>query len=98
MALSVTEKNGNVHIQLEQKFTFECHREMRASYEGRASGTNYTLDFSRTEYIDSSALGMLLLLREAAGGDSHKIDFINCKPAVRKVFDVANFSLMFNIK
>ncbi len=98
MTLSVTEKDGKVHIQLEQKFTFDCHREMRASYEGRPLDTNYILDFARTDYIDSSALGMLLLLREAAGGDAHKIDFVNCKSAVKKVFDVANFSLMFNIK
>jgi len=97
MALTVTESNGIVKIQTEQKFTFDCHREMRASYEGRAAGTKYVMDFALTDYIDSSALGMLLLLREAGGGDNSKIKFINCKTAVKKVFKVANFDSMFEM-
>ncbi len=98
MSITVTEVDGTVKIQIEQKFTFDCHREMRAAYDGRPASTKYILDFSRTDYIDSSALGMLLLLREAGGGDAHKIEFVNCKSAVQKVFSVANFGLMFNIK
>ncbi len=98
MSITVTEVDGTVKIQPDQKFTFDCHREMRAAYEGRSPSTKYILDFSRTDYIDSSALGMLLLLREAGGGDANKIQFINCKSSVEKVFSVANFGLMFDIK
>ena len=97
MVLTVTETNDGVKIQTEEKFTFECHREMRAAYEGRSEGTKYIIDFGQTDYIDSSALGMLLLFRQASGGDSHKIEFINCKSAVKKIFSMANFDLMFSI-
>ncbi len=98
MLLTVSEADdGTVKIQTSEKFTFECHREMRAAYEGRVATTIYILDFSRTDYIDSSALGMLLLLREAAGGDDNKIKLINCKASVKNVFGVANFNLMFDI-
>jgi len=98
MLLTVTETDDDtIKIQTEQKFTFECHQEMRSAYEGRDPGTKYVIDFGRTDYIDSSALGMLLLLRESGGGDNHKIKFINCKTTVKKVFEVANFHLMFEI-
>ena len=98
MSLTVSETDdGSVKIQISEKFTFDCHREMRAAYEGRAATTKYIIDLARTDYIDSSALGMLLLLREAAGGDHTKIKLINCNASVKNVFDVANFNLMFDI-
>ncbi|MFV2059082.1 MAG: STAS domain-containing protein [Gammaproteobacteria bacterium] len=98
MSLTISEVDeSTIKIQTAEKFTFECHREMRAAYEGRSVTTKYIIDFSRTDYIDSSALGMLLLLREASGDEAHKVKFINCKASVKKVFDVANFGKMFDI-
>ena len=43
--------DGTVKIQTEQKFTFVCNRELRAAYEGRAVGSKYIIDFSRTDYM-----------------------------------------------
>jgi len=97
MSLLVTETKDSVKIQTDSKFTFECRGEMRAAYEGRPVGTKYVIDFGRTDFIDSSALGMLLLLRELGGDEDHKIEFINCKTVVKNVFLVANFDQMFDI-
>ena len=57
----------------------------------------FEVDLSGAEYLDSSALGMLLLLREHAGGESSKIDITHASDEVRKVLDVANFGKLFNI-
>jgi anti-anti-sigma factor len=98
MLLTVTENDdGSVKIQIGEKFTFDCHREMRAAYEGRKTSTQYFVDLAQTDYIDSAALGMLLLLREASGSDTHNIQIINCKSSVKKVLEIANFGLMFTI-
>jgi anti-anti-sigma factor len=51
-----------------------------------------------TDYIDSSALGMLLLLREHAGNDKADITISGCKDEIRKILSIANFERLFNIQ
>ena len=63
----------------------------------RGEGAQYIVDLSATEYLDSSALGMLLLLREHAGGESSNIRISKASPEVKKILDVANFEKLFNI-
>jgi len=50
------------------------------------------------KYIDSSAMGMLLLLKERAKGASKSITLLNCKGAVAQVFELSNFRRLFTIK
>jgi anti-anti-sigma regulatory factor len=47
--------------------------------------------------MDSSALGMLLLLREKLGGQSSKIEFVNVNEEVMKILKVAKFDQLFTI-
>jgi anti-anti-sigma regulatory factor len=41
---------------------------------------------------------MLLLLRDFAGGDSANIEFVNCRPEVKNIFEISNFQKLFTIK
>ena len=43
----------------------------------------YVVDSSDTEYLDSSALGVLLLLREHKGGGSLKVDITQASADVK---------------
>jgi anti-anti-sigma factor len=56
-----------------------------------------TLEISDIEYIDSSALGMLLLLH----GDTEKrgipVTLVGARPFVLKVLKMANFHKLFKI-
>ena len=52
---------------------------------------------SGTEYIDSSALGMLLLLREHAGNESSNITIEGCNDDIKKIFSISNFEKLFTI-
>jgi anti-anti-sigma factor len=77
---------------------FQLYDEFRASYADTAgNGTEYVIDLTDTEYLDSSALGMLLLLREHAGGESSSIEISQASPEVRKILDVANFGKLFKL-
>ena len=49
-------------------------------------------------YLDSSALGMLLLLRDYAGGDSASITIVHCNDDIKKIFAISNFEQLFDIK
>lgn len=95
---TVAEAGNKVTISVSGKFDFQLYDEFRSSYgETNGKGVHYIVDLSATEYLDSSALGMLLLLREHAGGDSSKIDIVNSSVDVKKILDVANFGKLFTI-
>ena len=100
MGISMTVSDGGdkVTIAVAGKFDFQLYDEFRASYADTAgTGVEYTIDLSDTEYLDSSALGMLLLLREHAGGEDSNIEITQASPEVRKILDVANFGKLFRL-
>lgn len=45
----------------------------------------------------SSALGMLLLLREHAGDDKADVKIVRCRPEVKKILTIANFHHLFHL-
>ena len=100
MAISkaVSDGGNKITISVVGNFDFQLYDEFRASYaDTDGAGKQYVVDLSDTEYLDSSALGMLLLLREHAGGESSKIDITQASTEVKKILNVANFGKLFNI-
>ena len=97
MPINVLKEGRSVTIALEERFNFEIHREFRDVYASCQPNSAFVVDMRKVEYLDSSALGMLLLLREYAGGDKANINIVNCKPMVERIFKVANFDRLFKI-
>ena len=90
--------NGQLTINVDGNFDFSIYKSFRRAYTGiDGSVKEYVVDLSKAEYMDSSALGMLLLLREYAGGDSANIQLVSPNPDVLKVLNIANFESMFTI-
>ena len=85
-------------IAIQGRFDFGAHQVFRDAYE-RVDGTpkRYQVDLQGTTYLDSSALGMLLLLRDHAGGDHAQIRLLNCNGDVRKILAISNFEQLFQI-
>ncbi len=82
---SASEDGRALTINIEGRFDFSAHQDFRESYESSdGDPQEYCVDMKETTYLDSSALGMLLLLRDHAGGDTANIKIINCNPDVRK--------------
>lgn len=93
----VTNDGSLVHITVKvARFDLHSHKAFRDCYRNENPKAAYTIDLSAAEYIDSSALGMLLLLREFAGGERANITFIGCNEHLRKIFEVTNFYKLFN--
>ncbi|MGD8925485.1 MAG: STAS domain-containing protein [Thioalkalispiraceae bacterium] len=99
MAITVTESEDGkkITIKLPGEFDFRAHREFRNTHKGADPTAEYILDFSLTQHIDSSALGMLLLMREELGEDSAKVKIINCRPNIKKLLEMANFHQLFSV-
>lgn len=85
-------------ISIDGRFDFSQQQAFRYAYRDLPSGQmHYVVDMKGVSYVDSAALGMLLLLREHAGGDAAQIRISGCTPDVRRVLDIANFARLFDI-
>lgn len=83
-------------ISVKGRFDFAKHQEFRESYESRDL-SEVVIDLKEATYLDSSALGMLLLLRDHAGGDDADIRVVNSSCDVRKILAISNFDKLFDI-
>ena len=100
MAISstLTESGEELTIKVSGRFDFSSHQEFRDSYETLTSvPERYRVDMRDASYLDSSALGMLLLLRDFAGGDHADVEICNCNADVRKILSISNFEQLFRI-
>ena len=85
-------------IKVNGRFDFSKHSEFRQAYEKtKESPAAFILDMASVDYMDSSALGMLLILREHAGGESAQVRIENCGAEIRDILATANFERLFNI-
>lgn len=100
MQSSVQKEAGKAVIKLTGRFDFNTHREFRGAYEpliGDAGVRSVVVDFSGVDYLDSSALGMLLMLRDKLGGANKEVALTGIRGNVKQVLDIANFGKLFPI-
>ena len=97
---STVSADGNqVTIYIQGRFDFSSHQEFRNAYEKlNHPPTRFRVDLQGTSYLDSSALGMLLLLRDHAGGERADIEIVNCSHDVKKILLISNFEQLFSIQ
>jgi anti-anti-sigma factor len=97
MAISTKTDTTRQIIQVRGRFDFSVQAEFRQAYESVEPSMQFIVDFRDADYIDSSALGMLLLARDYAGGDNAKIEIINCGPEIKNILEISNFQKLFKI-
>lgn len=96
---NVSEDGRELSIKVNGRFDFSLHQSFREAYKNaEAQLFRYKVDLSKVDYIDSAALGMLLVFRERVGGDSAKIRITGCGNDVRKLMEVSNFHKLFQIE
>lgn len=86
-------------ITIDQRFDFSLHQQFRDTYNNvTVNDLTYILDLSQTEYMDSSALGMILLLKDHV--QLHTGLLIISKPSdtVRKILEIAQFQRLITIE
>lgn len=100
MQVGVTKTDQVATIRLEGRFDFSTHRDFRAAVESalqQSNGSAVVVDLGGVDYLDSSALGMLLMLRDKVGAAKKTVSLANCRGNVRQVLDIANFGKLFTI-
>ncbi|WP_174875272.1 STAS domain-containing protein [Vogesella oryzae] len=92
-------KSGS--IVLVGQFDFNVHKDFRAASQElleNSAISHIEVDFEQVPYLDSSALGMLLLLKERAGAAGKDLALVNCRDTVRQVLEIACFTKLFTIR
>lgn len=85
-------------LSIRGRFDFSAHQAFRRGYEPFVKEhTKVVVDLRQVDYLDSSALGMLLLLREQAGDDRRRVTLQVRTPEVRNILEVSNFDRLFQI-
>ena len=94
----VSADGNQLTIAIKGRFDFAKHQDFRAAYEKNDPiPESIVVDLKEATYIDSSALGMLLLLRDHAGGDESQVSVVNSNSDVRKILAISNFDKLFDI-
>lgn len=95
------EKAGDVAtLFLSGRFDFNSHRAFKEAYAALLAdaGVNKVeVNLANVAYLDSSALGMLLMLRERGEGVNKQVVLRNPNQIVAQILDIANFNKLFTI-
>ncbi len=99
VSCDISLENKQVIISVSQRFDFSLHQQFRDTYsQCLDKNLNYVLDLSQTDYMDSSALGMILLLKDHV--DLHASKLVIRKPSetVNKILEIAQFHRLMSIE
>lgn len=95
----VSKDGSKVHINISGRFDYKVSQEFRDSYRQIPGQDNmaFYVDLSDATYMDSSALGMLLLLREHAKCRGGAVFIDKPSKQIDSILKVANFEQLFTI-
>ena len=86
-------------IAIQGRFDFSSLQIFRDAYEKIAPDpAHYIVDLKEADYLDSSALGMLLALRDHAGGHEAHIVIRNAIPDVKKILIITKLNELFKVE
>ena len=99
MQANVSNRDGKTVIVLQGRFDFNAHREFRDAVDQALKETarEVLVDLAGVDYLDSSALGMLLMLRDKTKNAGKEVSLASAKGAVKQVLDIANFGKLFQL-
>jgi len=88
-----------LNIYVGERFDFSVHQAFRAAYDQpNLPRLRIRVNLRDTRYMDSSALGMLLVLRERAGGERADITLSGVTPGIFQVLSISRLELLFKIE
>ncbi len=98
MSISSQLNNSTLTINISGHFDFSTHKAFRANLDSIDKQVKHVrVDMRTTDYLDSSALGMLLLLKSKMNDQKDAVTLVNAKPEVKKILEIANFGQLFTL-
>ncbi|MCF6282941.1 MAG: STAS domain-containing protein [Candidatus Polarisedimenticolaceae bacterium] len=99
LSSSVSEDEKTVTMLITGRFEFSDHADFRKAYNQIPPTTsNYIVDMAGVEYMDSAALGMLVVLHERTGNDKTRVILKGCNADILKILDISKFDQILTIE
>jgi HptB-dependent secretion and biofilm anti anti-sigma factor len=99
MAITVRKPTagGPATLQIAGRFDFSTHQEFTRAYKQFPKGEQgFVVDLKDASYMDSSAMGMLLQLREYSNKDGG-VTLANAHHEIQDILRIANFDKLFKM-
>jgi len=101
MDIKVTTAGSVASIHMTGRFDFSAHRSFKEGYDAllqQKSISTIEINLANVAYMDSSALGMLLLLHERAQTEGKEVVLCRANSTIMQILDIANFGKLFTIR
>lgn len=97
MLVTINKTTQQTVVRLKGRFDYEARRDFDAAVQAALAETagEVQINLMEVEYMDSSALGMLLVLRDKAKVLGKRVSLAESQGLVKKILDVANFQKLF---
>jgi len=96
MTTNFDSATATLTVQPQGRFDFSAQQAFRAAYEPTLStAKTVVVDLSSVSYLDSSALGMLLVLKSDAEGHGGTVRLTGARNGVERILEVSNFGTLF---
>lgn len=93
----LSDDGNSLTIKIIGKFQFPLASEFRRAYTDIEQVRDYILDLKDSEYLDSSALGMIIALWEFVERNKSRIKIINANEEVTQILESANFDQLVTL-
>lgn len=97
MEYALKDTGGEVRVVMSGRFTFADvgpFKDMIGHIKD-AKGRRFIIDVGAIAFIDSAAMGMLLMARDAAGNEGVPLALAGAQGQVKRILDVAKFNTLF---
>ena len=99
MEYAISKTPDTVVVALKGRFTFADAARFKQALDHlkEAQGSSLIIDLAALEFIDSAAMGMLLMTRDTAAAEKIPLTLRGPTGQVKRILDVAKFNVLFEI-
>lgn len=88
-------------VRLPERFDFDCHQNFTEQCEQLLEATDVrsvVLDFSQVQYIDSAALGLMVLLYRKVSPSGIALSVRDAKGTAKDILNIANIQKFYTFE
>lgn len=98
LTVEMAADGATLTITLPSRLDGKVREEFLKAFRQQAKpSSHYVIDLDKTSYIDSTGLGMLMILRQHAGNDKAQVRLINCSAQIKSILTIANFQALLTV-